>query len=101
MRRVTVTEKDVILPFAILMPANFILMLAWSRIDPLVWIRTEPDEEYKSYGDCTAEGQTYIVFLVLIAVVNASALILANIQAFKGQEILVLSIQRHSMSWWP
>lgn len=78
-------EKDVILPFAILMTSNFTLMLCWTLIDPLIWIRTEPNDAYESHGYCHAEGGSYVAFLVSIAIVNALALALANVQAFRAR----------------
>ena len=69
------------------MTVNFILMLSWNIIDPLVWVRTEPNDDYESKGYCEAEGKTYIVFLVLIAIVNASALVLANVEAFRARNV--------------
>jgi len=87
MRRVVVKEKDVILPFAILMTVNCALMLAWTLVDPLLWFRTEPNDAYESQGYCRAEGDAYIIFLILIAIVNFLALVLANIQAFRARNI--------------
>lgn len=87
MRRVTVKEKDVILPFAILMTINFILMLLWTLTDPLVWVRTEPNDKYESQGHCQAEGKLQTVFLALIVIVNAFALILAIVEAFRARHL--------------
>jgi len=87
MRRVTVKVHDALWPFAILMAANCAIMVAWTLVDPLLWFRTEPDDAYQSRGYCRAEGESYILFLVLIVLVNAAALILANIQAFRARNI--------------
>ena len=87
MRGVVVKEKDVIFPFAVLMTINSALMLSWTLVDPLVWYRTEPNEYYESHGYCRAEGNGYIAFLILIAIANASALVLATIEAFHARNI--------------
>jgi hypothetical protein len=87
MRRVTVKEKDAILPFAILMTINCIIMLAWTLVDPLVWVRTEPDDTYESYGSCEESKGTGVVFKALIGAVNFLALVLASIQAYRARDI--------------
>ena len=89
-------EKDVILPFAILMTINVSLMAMWTSIDPRIWVRTEPNEQYESHGYCEAEGQSYIAFLVFIGIVNASALVLATIQAYRARNIA----SEFSESWY-
>mmetsp|Transcript_19530 Transcript_19530/g.40902 ORF Transcript_19530/g.40902 Transcript_19530/m.40902 type:complete len:220 (+) Transcript_19530:102-761(+) len=38
-------------------------------------------------GYCRAEGQSHITFRILIVLVNAAALVLANIQAFRARNI--------------
>ena len=89
-------EKDVILPFAVLMTINVSLMAMWTSIDPRVWIRTEPNEQYESHGNCEAEGQSYIAFLVLIGIVNALALVSATVQAYRARNIA----SEFSESWY-
>ena len=87
MRRVKVKETDVILPFAILMTANIAVLLAWTIVDPLKWVRTEPDDQNQSHGFCQADDQTAYKFLIPIGVINALALILANVQAFRARNV--------------
>ena len=89
-------EKDVILPFAVLMTINVSLMAMWTSIDPRIWVRTEPNEEYESHGYCESEGQSYIAFLVLIGIVNALALVSATIQAYRARNIA----SEFSESWY-
>ena len=84
MRRVKVKETDVILPFAILMTANIAVLLAWTIVDPLKWVRTEPDDQNQSHGFCQADDQTAYKFLIPIGVINALALILANLEPRKN-----------------
>ena len=89
-------EKDVILPFAVLMTINVSLMAMWTSIDPRIWVRTEPNEQNESYGYCEAEGRSYIAFLVFIGIVNASALVLATSQAYRARNIA----SEFSESWY-
>ena len=64
-KRIKVTEKDVMKPFAIMATLNFIVLLCWTLIDPLLWVRKSTGE-FDSYGSCEAEGDEYIVFLSLV-----------------------------------
>lgn len=86
-RRVKVKERDVIMPFVVLMASNFTLLLLWTLLDPLKWHRTEPDQNYNSQGYCQADGDLWIVFFALIGSINFLALMLANIQAFFARKI--------------
>ena len=77
MRRVTVKETNVILPFVVLMTANIAVLVAWTIVDPLQWVRTEPFL-FQSHGYCQSENADR--FLIPIGIINGIALILANIQ---------------------
>lgn len=77
MRRVAVKETDVILPFVVLMTANIAVLVAWTIVDPLQWVRTEPFL-FQSHGYCQSENADR--FLIPIGIINGIALILANIQ---------------------
>lgn len=87
MRNVVVKEKDVIMPFVVLLTISGSLLVAWSIVDPLVWVRTEPNELNESQGYCQSLGSSYIIFLALIVVVNFLALVLASVQAFRARDI--------------
>ena len=88
MKRVTVKEIDAILPFAVLMTTNCVIMLAWTLVDPLVWVRTEPTGDYfESYGSCEESKGKGVVFKSLIGAVNLLALVLASVQAFRARNI--------------
>jgi len=86
MRRVVITERDVLKPFATLMVLNVVILLMWSIIDPLKWKRVETSE-LESYGTCASAGQAWKAFLPLLIIVDLAALILANIQAYRGRAI--------------
>lgn len=87
MKRVTVKELDAILPFAILMTMNCAIILAWTLVDPLVWMRTEPNDAYISQGYCQGSEGSHVIFEVLIGAVNLVALVMANLQAFRARNI--------------
>lgn len=98
-RRVTIHVKDVLLPFAILMTINVALLLLWSFIDPLIWVRTKASDntDYESFGCCYASslvqdgtsadsGFSYsILWGGLIVLLNFCALAMANYQAWKAR----------------
>lgn len=86
MKRVVIKEKDVLKPFASLMIANVVLLLAWTLMDPLQWERVQTDE-WNSYGRCAASGKASIIFFSLLGVLNFIALILANVQAYMARSI--------------
>lgn len=85
-QRITVREKDVAVPFAVLFSLNVILLVAWTIVDPLKWERVYEDE-LNSYGVCAAEGDAWKGFLSAVAAINAGALILANVQAYIARNI--------------
>eukprot|EP00977_Amphora_coffeiformis_P021241 scaffold9085_cov215-Amphora_coffeaeformis.AAC.9 len=92
-RRVTVTVKDVILPFTILLTLNVAFLLMWTLVDPLVWVRirkgrTETGER-ESYGHCQSSSTTARVMVGLVGGVNLVALGLANIQAYLTRNLSV------------
>ena len=102
---------DVMRPFILLLTVNCAIMTAWTLVDPLVrnrgkanylttlvtltkiiclqqvWVRTEPNDKYESHGYCKAEGKASIALLTLLAVLNAVALVFANIEAFRARNI--------------
>ena len=86
MKRVVVTEKDVLKPFAVLMTLNFIILLSWTLVDPFVFERVYTDE-LTSYGRCTSDGSAWKGFLSALALLNFGALILANVQAYMARSI--------------
>jgi len=86
MKRVVVTERDVLKPFAVLMTLNFIILLSWTLVDPPIFERVYTDE-LTSYGRCTSEGNGWKGFLSALALLNFGALILANIQAYMARSI--------------
>ena len=54
-QRIKVTEKDVMIPFAVMFTCNVILLVLWTIVDPLKWERVQVDE-LNSYGRCAPVG---------------------------------------------
>lgn len=86
-QRVKVTEKDVLVPFAVLFVLNFALLLSWTIWDPLVWDRENADDFNNSYGRCIGHGVAHIYLLSAIVFVDVVALVLACYQAYKARGI--------------
>ncbi|KAG7342363.1 7 transmembrane sweet-taste receptor of 3 GCPR [Nitzschia inconspicua] len=86
-QRVKVTEKDVLVPFAVLFVLNFAFLLAWTIWDPLVWDRKQADDFNNSYGRCIGHGVAHIYLLSAIVIVDVIALVLACHQAFMARGI--------------
>jgi len=87
-RKVTVTERDVLAPFAVVFSLNFLLMLLWTVLDPLRWVRVPIDgAEWNTYGTCRSEGNAGVIFLILIVLIDFSALALACLQAYRARNV--------------
>jgi len=76
-------------PLVVLCALNFVVLLAWSFVDPLVWQRFEVNgESWNTYGICVSSSQSRVnAFLVVSAVLNLSALGLAIVQAWRARTI--------------
>jgi len=88
-RRVTVTETDVLVPFAVLFAVNVALLLAWTLSDPLRYKRlsVESSNPWNTYGTCQYEKRWTISFIVGIIAVNFGAILLACAQAYRARQI--------------
>ena len=89
LRRIRVTEKDVIAPFLVLFVVNFAALMTWTLVDPLFWERTEiQGQTNQSYGSCTAgDHPLSITMIVLVGVVNLAAFFFAGYQAFRARDV--------------
>jgi 7 transmembrane sweet-taste receptor of 3 GCPR len=89
MRHVTVSKKDVLIPFAFMLIVNVTCLLIWTILDPITWARIQMTGE--SYGRCVVKGDsmTWSICVGFLALINFSAVILANMEAYKAREISV------------
>jgi hypothetical protein len=86
-RRLTVSETDVLRPFAVLFLSNVTLLTIWTVMDPLYWdrIKTSPLD---SYGACQAgDSAVWKVCISLLSILNGAALFLANFQAYRARNL--------------
>lgn len=86
-RRLKVSERDVLLPFAVMFSSNLLLLLLWTVLDPLTWDRISITET-ESYGTCvTSDNGAWKAILIVLGIVNGTALVLANVEAYKARQI--------------
>ncbi|KAG7368674.1 7 transmembrane sweet-taste receptor of 3 GCPR [Nitzschia inconspicua] len=88
-RSIKVSEKDVMLPFAVLFTSNLILMTVWTLVDPLTWTRIETSPT-ESFGACRVDDESSVSWKVIVsfvAVLNGAALIGANLEAYKARHV--------------
>eukprot|EP00977_Amphora_coffeiformis_P007119 scaffold1552_cov175-Amphora_coffeaeformis.AAC.10 len=91
-RRGTVTNREILLPFFLLLAANVSILFIWSISDPLSYERQDlPGTDgwnrvIATYGLCQSDSVTW--YLVPLAILNLSVLLLANWQAFTARNIL-------------
>ena len=89
--RIQVTEKDVLTPFVVLLTCNIIVLVLWSVLDPLMYVRQEHDgTDYwnrviSTYGACRSDN--LVVYLVPLSLLNFFAVALACWQAFQARDI--------------
>lgn len=90
-RRVQISAKDVMLPFAILLTLNITFLLVWTIVDPMYWDRLATfgsDDGLSSYGTCVL-GRTGVSTAMLACLVTLAfvVVVLANIEACKGRNV--------------
>jgi 7 transmembrane sweet-taste receptor of 3 GCPR len=86
-RRLTVSETDVLRPFAFLFLTNVTLLTVWTVLDPLTWTRVKTSP-LDSYGACAAgDSNVWIVCISFLSVLNGAALFLANFQAYRARNL--------------
>jgi len=91
-KRMKVEAKDVIIPYLILLGFNLVVLLCWTLISPLMYIRRDNlgtdgwNRIISRHGVCSApeeELTTSIVCTSILVVLNFVVLILANHQAYQ------------------
>lgn len=89
--RVKITAIDVVTPLAALLSANAVVLICWTVLDPLTYIRRPLDgtdgwnRVIATYGSC--HSQHTAAFLIPVAVLNFGVMLVANWQAFEARAI--------------
>ncbi|CAB9523190.1 acid type B receptor subunit 2 [Seminavis robusta] len=87
LQRVKISPQDVMVPFCVIITLKLVLLLTWTLVDPLSWERAHKSSS-SSYGTCWSNlSGAQLAILSLLAVVNYSALVLANVQAYHARNI--------------
>jgi len=90
-RRVTVGVTDVLMPFFIIMTCNVIVLVCWTIMDPLTYVRQYKsgtdfwNREIESYGACRSENA--VAYLVPLLLFNLIVVASACWQAFEARDI--------------
>lgn len=89
-RRVTITYREVLYPFFIMITLDIALLVAWSAVSPLKWERVVVSTDLfgrttESYGGCQSEHST--AFAAAIGVILVVALVVANVQSFLARKL--------------
>jgi hypothetical protein len=87
-RRVVIREKDVMKWIILVFVLNVALLLLFTLIDPLRWVRQYiNDDPTNSYGFCKAKGNASIAFSSLLILLNAGALVLACVMSYRSRKM--------------
>ena len=66
---------------------NFVVLLSWSLVDPLTWHYEPSSDPTTLIGLCKEKGLASTMFYSVVTAINWAALVLANVQSFKGRNI--------------
>ena len=89
--RIEVSVMDVLSPFVMLLSCNIIVLLSWSLMDPLTYIRQEYDgTDYwnrviATYGTCRSDN--VVPYLATLAAINFSVIAMSCYQAYQARDI--------------
>jgi len=89
--RITVSEKDVLRPFAALLTCNIVVLVCWKILDPLTYVREENsgtdywNQVISSYGACRSDNA--VAYLLHFAVLNFALVAFACIQAHQARDV--------------
>ena len=89
--RIQLSERDVLMPFLVLLTGNIVVLLCWTLLDPLTYARLEHDgTDYwnrviSTYGACRSDR--VVAYLVPLAVMNVSVVAVACWQAVQTRNI--------------
>eukprot|EP00977_Amphora_coffeiformis_P026195 scaffold24543_cov195-Amphora_coffeaeformis.AAC.18 len=90
--RIVVKEREVLGPFSVLLLLNVVVLLVWTLVDPLTFVRRDEQRtDYwnrvvSSYGSCRSDHGAE-PFLIPLGVINLSLVAVACWQAFEARGI--------------
>eukprot|EP00977_Amphora_coffeiformis_P016290 scaffold4990_cov176-Amphora_coffeaeformis.AAC.7 len=89
--RVRVQAVDVLLPFTVLLGMNVLVLLLWTFLDPLMYVRKDNagldgwNRIISTYGACRCEN--HVAYTLPLAGINTGVLVCAIYQAYKSRKI--------------
>ncbi|KAL7547884.1 hypothetical protein ACHAWF_011155 [Thalassiosira exigua] len=90
--RMKVKVKDAMRPFFVVWGLNTIVLVSWTKVDPLMWVRLDTelifdrfDRSIDSYGLCHSNNSAG--WIAGLFIINFPLLILANYQAYKARNL--------------
>mmetsp|Transcript_36254 Transcript_36254/g.71349 ORF Transcript_36254/g.71349 Transcript_36254/m.71349 type:complete len:1034 (+) Transcript_36254:110-3211(+) len=90
LQRIKLSLLDVLKPLIALSMINLVLLLIWTIVDPLKWVRIAAEETNKSwntYGACRSKGKASYIFITLIMLINFGSLVMTCVQAYQARFI--------------
>ena len=90
-RRGQVTSREVFLPCVILMACNVIVLLTWTILDPMYYVRKDDEGTdawnriIATYGTCVADEP--LPYVLPLAILNLGILVVANYEAYRARNI--------------
>ena len=104
--RVTVKAGDVCLPFLCLFTANAIILIVWSILAPLQWTRGTDlssldsfGRANTSFGSCWEATEQITPFLIVIFIIQLSALVFATVQAYFARKVSLTFFMVFHFDW--
>ena len=91
-RKVKITPLDVIVPGAILLGCNFLILIVWTIMSPLTWeIRTLQYDEYNrpkvQIGGCDSTDGTAVAYVGSLLAIDGIAILITLWQAYLARHI--------------
>ena len=91
MRRIEVQPSDVMGPFAVLMSINVAMLIGWTIVAPLEYVRVPENNvdifgrDVESYGTCQSQKSNSLYFFIPMVVANFGGLSVATYQSYQGR----------------
>jgi hypothetical protein len=94
--KVKVTERDVMIPFVILLSLNVLVLSLWSALAPLKYVRLphpgtdDWNRVISTYGVCQSETDRIggaVPYMVILGAIILGVIVMANVQAYQARGI--------------
>jgi len=91
-KKVKITPLDVIVPGAVLLGCNFLVLIIWTILSPMTWaIKTLQYDEYNrpkvQIGGCDSADGTALAYIGSLLAIDGIAILITLWQAYKARHI--------------